>query len=220
MGWKASAVLVNERDPGYFATAPRHDPVRARELGERLGMFPRRGVRSIGTFALWEEIYPAERSRVAVGAYDGAAAFVSQQLIGCTNRTPTPRLQRILAEFPAASVLAIELHSVVNLFGYAWYDRGLLRRAYGGDADSGVTVDVGELLPAERPYFERSIIRGGERLFLSEATGTVEEVDAAAFGEELVFAVSATFLGFRFDEDGVIEPQVKVFKSPWWARFI
>ena len=32
MGWKASCILVNEREPGYLGTMPPHDPGRAERL--------------------------------------------------------------------------------------------------------------------------------------------------------------------------------------------
>ena len=29
MGWKASCILINEREPGFLGTMPPHDPGRA-----------------------------------------------------------------------------------------------------------------------------------------------------------------------------------------------
>lgn len=40
MGWKASCILINGREPGYLGTMPPHDPERARRLIADLGLGP------------------------------------------------------------------------------------------------------------------------------------------------------------------------------------
>ena len=108
-------------------------------------------------------------------------------------------MARVLGLFPQAAVLRVGLHSVVNLWSYEYFEGGRLLRAYGGSADDGVMVDEGDLLPEERPHFERSVVRDGQRSFHAEIDGRTEEFDASAFGEELVFEVMGRFFGCRPD---------------------
>ncbi|QDV36889.1 DUF6928 family protein [Tautonia plasticadhaerens] len=219
MGWKASCILVNERGPGYLGTMPPHEPVRARKLIAGLGLGPHR---SRGMTTLDRGIYP---EHLVVGAYDGAAV-IGHPEIGdcCLDSGADPLTARILAAFPEAAVLRVGLHSVVNLWSYAYFGAGRLLRAYGGCADKGVMLDVGDLLPEERPHFERSVVRDGERFFSAEVGGQMEEFDASAYGEELAFEVMGRFFGCRPDraDSGAdpLELPMESFereKARWWS---
>ncbi len=201
MGWKASCILINERGPGYLGTMPTHDTERARRLIADLGLGP---CRSRGMTTFEEGIYP---ERLVVGAYDGAAVIGTPDLINTSERIGrNPLILRVLETFPKAAVLAVCLHSVVNLFGYAYFEDGVLLRAYGGSAEEGVVVDQGELLPEERPHFERSVVRDGQRFFYADINGQMEEFDASAYGETLAFEVMGRFFGCPLDEHPGIDP--------------
>ena len=222
MGWKASCILINGRGPGYLGTMPPHDPERARRLIADLGLGPSRS-RGMTTFDYG--IYP---DHLVVGAYDGAAIIGGPNLIDSFEPMGrSPLIPLILRTFPQAAVLTVSLHNVVNLFNYAYFEKGKLLRACGGDADSGVVVDVGELLPEERPHFERSVVRDGKRYFYPDIGGNTLEVSAEAYGETLAFEVMARFLGCRLGRD---EPQIDPSELPmesfdrkeprrWWWPF-
>jgi hypothetical protein len=221
MGWKASCILINEREPGFLGTMPPHDSERARRLITDLGIAPHRS-RGMTTFD--EGIYP---DQLVIGAYDGAA------VIGAPSKfhefepmAGHPLIPRILRTFPQAAVLVIGLHSVVNLFYYSYFESGKLLRAYGGAAECGVMLDVGPWLPEERPHFERSVVRDGMRYFLVETDGQKEEYNAPAFGEDLVFELMAKFFGCRPDRvHPKIEPgelameSFERVKPRWWWPF-
>jgi hypothetical protein len=201
MGWKASCILINERSPGYLGTMPPHDPQRARRLIEDLGLGP---CRSRGMTTFEEGIYP---DRLVVGAYDGAAFIGTSDLINSSERIGhNPLILRVLETFPKAAVLAVCLHSVVNLFGYAYFEAGVLIRAHGGSAEEGVVVDQGERLPEEQPHFERSIVRDGKRLFYADIGGRMAEFSAEAYGETLAFEVMARYFGCPLDKLPGIDP--------------
>jgi hypothetical protein len=193
MGWKAACILVNEREPGYLGTLPPHDSPAAHDLIERLGLGP---YRSLGLTDFDSGVYP-EPGRLVIGAYDGAAIVAERDLVvGTVTGETGTILARLLGLFPAAELLVLELHSVVNYFAYASYRQGRLQRAFAGSADDGVLVEMGQVQPEERDYFARSAVREGVRVFeLDGATWTVDQV-----GESLAFAMASRFLGEPLDE--------------------
>jgi hypothetical protein len=222
MGWKASCILVNERAPGYLGSMPPHDPGRAEKLIADLGLGRHR---SCGKTTFDEGIYP---ERLVVGAYDGAAIIGDPRIIdSCSSLGDDPLMRRVLGLFPQAAVLRIALQSVVNLFGYEYFEGGKLLRGYAGCADEGVMLDVGDWLPEERPHFERSVVRDGKRFFHADINGAAEEFDASAFGEELVFEVMGRFFGCRPDrakgESDPLELPMEAFERAdgrrWWWPF-
>ncbi|MEW4568865.1 hypothetical protein AB1L88_13455 [Tautonia sp. JC769] len=222
MGWKASCILVNDREPGYLGTLPAHDAEATRRLIDDLGLGP---ARSKGMTSFDEGMYPRD---LVIGAYDGAAV-IGSPTVGehCFTLGDDPLMRRVLDRFPEAEIARIGLHSVVNFWSYEFFDRGRLRRAYGGSADDGVLVDLGELLPEERPHFERSAMRDGERVFLVEVNGTTEEFDPSTYGEELVFDVMGRFFGANIARStGEHDPfalVMEAFEPPrprrWWWPF-
>ena len=194
MGWKASCILISERNPRHLGTMPRHDPERARRLISDLGFGPCRS-RGITTFDVG--IYP---DSLVIGAYEGAAIIGHPDIVrSCLEPKADPMTARILTVFPQAAVLRVGLHSVVNLWSYAYFERGRMLRAYGGSADDGVVLDEGDLLAEEQPHFERSVVRNGQRFFCKELHGQIKEFNASAFGESLVFEVMSRFIGCRLD---------------------
>src|SRR4051812_22913639 len=117
MGWKASCILINEREPGFLGTMPPHDPAGARKLIAVLGLGR---CRSLGMTTFEEGIYP---DRLVVGAYDGAAVIGHPGVANaCLDSGADPLTARIIAAFPQATVLRVGLHSVVNLWCYAYFE--------------------------------------------------------------------------------------------------
>lgn len=223
MGWKASCILINERGPGYLGTMPTHDPERARTLiaDLDLGRCHSRGMTSFDV-----GIYP---DHLVVGAYDGAAILGAPEILDSCLSPPgdDALMRRILGLFPGADVIRVGLHSVVNFWSYESFEGGKLRRAYGGSGDEGVVADQGEWLPEERPHFEKSVVRDGQRIFLAEIDGKLEEFDAPAYGETLAFEAMGRFFGCRPDETGPeadpLELSMEAFdrQEPrrWWWPF-
>lgn len=188
MGWKAACILVNEREPGYLGTLPKHDSQAARDLVDQLGLG---SYRSLGLTFFDSGIYP-EDGHLVIGAYDRAAIVASQDLIfGAVTGENARVLHRLLELFPAAELLVMELLSVVNYWAYAYYRQGALQRAYAGSADDGVLVETGELQPQEDDYFAHSVVRDGVRSFeLDGETWTADQV-----GASLTLSMASRFLG-------------------------
>ncbi len=195
MGWKMECIVVNEGDPGYLGTYPKHNHDRANELVKQLDLAADKFIEAID---FQRGKYPPNSS-FCIGAYDKAMIFSDRNICGSVEKSTNPLLHNIRTLFPTASLLVIELHSVVNHFGYALYENGRLERAYGGDGDHGIVIDEGTIQPEEKSYFDKSIIHNGNRIFTAEINGREEKFDPCAFGEELVFAMSARFFGERLD---------------------
>ncbi len=222
MGWKASCILVSERNPRQLTAMPTHDPERARRLITDLGLGPYRS-RGMTTFDVG--IYP---DALVIGAYEGAAIIGHPDIVNaCLEPKADPMTARVLAVFPQAAVLRVGLASVVNLWSYAYFEQGRLVRAYGGCADDGVVRDEGDLLAEEKPHFERSVVRDGRRFFFAEVNEQTEEFAASAYGEKLVFEVMWRFLGGRPDQTtGTLDPLElpmesfeRVTRRRWWWPF-
>jgi uncharacterized protein DUF6928 len=208
MGWKAACILVNEREPGYLGTLPQHDAHAARQLADQLGLG---SYRSLGLTDFDSGIYP-EDGHLAIGAYAGAALVASQELIfGAVTGENTRVLQRLLGLFPAAELLVMELHSVVNYWAYAYYRGGELQRAYAGSADDGVLVETGDLQPEERDYFAQSVVHNGTRTFtLDGETWTADQM-----GESLTLSMASRFVGQSLaDADDILYLTVEEFAEP------
>lgn len=203
MGWKAACILVNKREPGYLGTLPKHDSQAARELAHQLGLG---SYHSLGLTDFDSGIYPKD-GHLVIGVYGGAAIVASQDLIfGAVTGENTRVLHRLLELFPAAELLVMELHSVVNYWAYAFYRRGALQRAYAGSADDGVLVETGELQPEEHGYFARSVVRDGVRSFeLNGETWTADQM-----GESLTLSIASRFLGESLDEVGKVDERKSV----------
>jgi uncharacterized protein DUF6928 len=117
MGWKAACILVNEREPGYLGTLPTPHSPAARDLADQLGLG---SSRRLGLTVFNAGIYP-EDGHLVIGAYDGAAIGASQdRIFGAATGENTRVLRRLLDRFPAAELLVMELHSVVNYWAYAY----------------------------------------------------------------------------------------------------
>ena len=155
------------------------------------------------------EIYP---DQLVVGAYSGAAVIGGPNLIDSFEPMGrSPLIPLIAGNIPAGGCPVGLPAERCQLFNYAYFEKGRLLRAYGGDADSGVAVDVGELLPEERAHFERSVVRDGKRYFYADIGGKTAEFSAEAYGDTLAFEVMARFLGCRLGRD---DPQIDPLELP------
>ena len=191
MGWKACAIFASA-EPGYFGTAPQHQPQRADALCHQLGFA---GYVRSGESDLVSALYPSSGT-LSVGAYPHGTIVCERNLPGHFFDTPArktiqgAKVQRpdiktqVLNLDPTGQVLAIVLHSVVNLWGYSLYAKGQLVRSAAGASDDGLFANTGKPLPEESRVLDMC---------------SIENVDEEGYGEELVFDVASRFLGGRID---------------------
>jgi hypothetical protein len=192
MGWKACAIFAST-EPGYFGTEPQHQPQQADALCHQLGFA---GYVRTGESDLESALYPSSGA-LSIGAYPHGTIVCErnlpghffdtqarQAIQGASVKRPDFQTQ-LLNLYPTGQVLAIVLHSVVNLWGYSLYAKGQLVRSAAGASDDGLFANIGEPLPEESRVLDRC---------------SIEEVNEEGYGEDLVFDVAARFLGGRIDE--------------------
>jgi hypothetical protein len=187
MGWKASVVFAAE-EPGYFGSVPVHDVARAEQIREQLGL---KDYEQVGP-AVFETAMNPNRGQLLIGAYprgivichdDAPGAFIEDSSRGKISGRAGDFAEfkdKVLAMYPKGEVIAIVLHSVVNLWGYGVYVNGRLLRRAAGASDNGLIVNEGTPLPEEARVL---------------ATCPIDEIDQEGAGEELVFDVSARLFG-------------------------
>lgn len=181
MGWSVSFIVVNEREDGYLGTFPAHRSDEAQRLAVRL--FPGRRYEPKGRTDLDRALCP---QHPAIGAYDGAAIVAHREgTVGAVvNGDDDPLVAALVGIYPAAAMMSVQLQSAVDLFAFAYFERGTLIRSCAGTSIEGVLDERGDPLSEERAFLPA--LAGAPR---TDAHG---DLDA---GEELVFAVSRRFFG-------------------------
>jgi len=220
MGWKTSIIIASQRPDPRIVSEGVHDQRFADEVVAALpGEYS-----LVGPSTFEEGAYPSN-GHLYVGAYSGAIIIGHMDLAdSCFQGSVPPVLRVIDSVLPNATVLALQLHSVVNLYGYALFENDKLIRCRAGSADDGVFFDLGDSLPEERPLFAKAIINHeGEQVWPEEFDGVVEEMDHSSMGEEFVFEISRRFLGERFDEFDHDQLEMSEYQSKrktLWQRLL
>lgn len=161
----------------------------------------------MGEVPLWDALYPSGDD-LFIGAYrDGV--LVSHEWMAMAffdDGSPSPPRglrpdfkQTLLGLAPNGEVLAMVLHSVVNLWAFASHADGKPGRVAGGAADDGVFLDQGTPLPEEEPLL---------------ADTTLVRLDEEGEGEALVFAVSARLFGCGIDALPEPGPMFSHYRRP------
>jgi len=195
MGWKAACIITGTCPDGYLGEAPKHDPAKASEIREKLG-YKEPTKREQSTL----EPYP-ESGTYMIGAYEKAVFIADQdKIFDCFDNRTNPYFQKALNLYPDGTLLMFALHDVVNYFGYAYYEHGQLVREFQGSAEEGNISDIGQLQPEEKEIFADSKVVNGQRIFLYEMDGVIEEVRADVIGESLVFQLVGRYFGQPLDQ--------------------
>lgn len=220
MGWKTSIVIASQQEHAALARGVVHNADRAAQIAAALpGDYT-----FVGESTFEDGAYP-QNGNLYLGAYDGSVVIGHMDLASsCFHGHVPPVVHALDALLPNSTILALELHSVVDLYGYALFENQELIRARAGSADYGIFLDVGEPLMEERPLFAKSVVNEqGEQVWLEEYDGVVEEMDHSCMGEEFVFEISRRFLGERFDNfdhDKLPMSEYKAKSKSLWKRLL
>lgn len=180
MGWSISCILVNEREKGCLGLFPQFNHALAQGVISKLGFGPIRK----SCISSLEIGLSSRKGWFAVGAYEGAAILSGlPEMFGCGEMPSNKILTSVVDIFPAAEVLAIELASVTNYFGFSLYKRRKIVRGFAGDAERGIVLNIGEKQPEETKIISK-----------------FNNVDWRECGESIVFAMSARFFGVPLDQ--------------------
>lgn len=189
MGFKAFNLIATTGDESYLTTFPPHRPDRAREFLKRLGG----AYQPAGPATLEQGLYPNDNEELYLGVYDQALVIGNMPITEQIFDGHVPQAVDVATEMlPNCRVLVILLHSVVDLFGYAWFEGGRLIRARAGSADHGVFLDTGPALPVEQK---------------------LKAFDETIDGEELVMELCRPFLGCRLDQFDVWDLRMELFRK-------
>ena len=150
-------------------------------------------------------LYPSDGG-LYVGAYDGCTFLAEWSVADPFLNSPNDSVnvgarEKLLAAFPEAQMLAMLLHSVVNLWGYAVIERGQVIRARAGSADNGTWLEEGAALSEELTgefSIDDSEWKEDRRVWPITPGADEGEEDAETddtLGEYFVFAVASRWIG-------------------------
>ena len=209
MGWKCSVVFGSLAPPPLQDRSPRpprHDANAALALAADCGLG---ALTPAHETDLCYGIYPHENQEVVIAAAaDGSFASLGdcRRLAGsegvALSPSNDPRVQAMLRRFPSGVVLACELHSVVDFWAFALFDRGRLIRQAAGSADDGILINHGSPIPEES----------------DQAIPAAEDSETQFDGESMVFRVASRIFGQPLDQVPLEDWQATVFQRarPWW----
>lgn len=150
MGWSVALACSTV---GKAAEAFRHgltqDPAAAAALARRL--YPDHSVVETGDTVLDFALWPYE-DELFVGAYGEALVVCDRRLFRVDDQA-RGLADEIARALPGGSCGVLVLHSVVSGCWFRWYEGNHARRDVFVTADDGVVVDLGDRLPAERPFW-------------------------------------------------------------------
>jgi hypothetical protein len=123
MGWKAFNLFASIPGGSALTTFPPHHADKALAFLKLLGgTYENHGDR---TFE--DGIYPSSDDELYIGAYGHAFVLGSIPLAASAFRGDVPPIVRHLhVTIPGCRVLAVLLHSAVDLYGYSWFENGRL----------------------------------------------------------------------------------------------
>ncbi|MEL7542198.1 MAG: hypothetical protein AAGJ70_00320 [Pseudomonadota bacterium] len=213
MGAKAWFVAFLDADPAVampdFNALDRH---RTQEFAQEL--FPNSVLTALPDGELGFLNPP--QGEVRVGVYRGARIVAHSSL----GEDVPPSLGSSFFD-PGASPFAFwhATHSVVDWCAYALWQDGKKVRAFGVDADNGVTIDEGAPLPFEQPFLN------GERRQLDMDGNLVADYPLPFHPLDLSEAALVSQLGFAFEGNSTwtcdpydlpIMRYALPAERPWW----
>lgn len=220
MGWKTSIIIASQRSSTRLASEAIHDAT----FADRIALALPGNFSFVGKATFEAGAYPSN-GNLYIGAYSDAIIIGHIDFAGsCFSGRVPPIIKSIETILPNATSLALQLHSVVNLYGYALFENQTLIRGRAGSADDGVFLDLGEPIAEEQAFFAKSVTNeDGEQVWCEEYDGDVEELDHSCMGEEFVFEVSRRFFGERFDSfdhDRLEMSEYRTKAKPLWHRLL
>ena len=150
MGWSVALACSTAGGAAEaFRPGLTQDPGAAAALARRL--YPDYTVVETGDTVLDFALWPYE-DELFVGAYGEALVVCDRRLFRVDDQA-RGLADEIARAVPGGSCGVLVLHSVVSGCWFRWYEDNRPQRDVFVTADDGVVVDLGDRLPAERPFW-------------------------------------------------------------------
>ncbi|MEZ6142778.1 MAG: hypothetical protein R3B84_19625 [Zavarzinella sp.] len=220
MGWKAACIVATTTDKPLLSKIAHHDHELADQVATQIApsyLFHRQS-------SFEDGCYP-QNGNLYVGAYHHSIVIGDIALTNsCFEEKAPPIISQLNQLLPNCCCVALLLHSVVNLYGYAVFHNGKPVRIRAGCADDGEYLNFGVPIAEELPLDAKaSTTPTGERIWTVDIQGTPEEFDHSSIGEEYVFAISKRFFGEQFDQfdhDQLTMSEYKLQKKSFLSRLM
>ena len=160
-----------------------------------------------------EAMYP-EKERLYFGMYKGNSIICDSDLPLIFYHDKLSKVEKkIIKLFPNNRILAANLNSTDNFYGYVLINKGKKVRVKVGDWETPVNFEMGEPLQEEKDLYSKAVLtNNGVRIFKLDKT-TTRDYTEDAVGEEFVFEVVKGILGGRLDD---AEMEVLLFETPFY----
>ncbi|MBN1800019.1 MAG: hypothetical protein JW891_00845 [Candidatus Lokiarchaeota archaeon] len=206
MGWKASVIFVYDTNAGPIKEDSPHDRKAAQDIISKLQI----GDHYQAELSCFDEgIYPRD-DELFIGCYP-QGYIICHDTLSNAGVEGKQEFNKVVDIFPNSEILVLILHSVVNLFGYAYYKDGRRIRARAGSANDGVFIEEGNPLPEEDLLFAKSKVIDGQRIWEKQIHGQMETFSEDAMGETFVFELSKRVFGTRIDDSDVLDLEMDKF---------
>ncbi len=162
----------------------------------------------------FEEAINPEEGKLYFGTYKGNSIICDADLPLIFYDDKLSKVEKLIIKlFPNNRILAVNLNSTSNFYGYVLIDKGKKVRVKVGDWERPVIFEMGQPLEEEKVLYSKAVLTGtGSKVFKLGDT-IDDEYTEDAVGEEFVFEVVKGFLGGRLDHSEMDELH---FKTPFY----
>lgn len=160
MGAKSWFISYSDGNPKeILKSIPQNDRIEAIALATRL--FPNEQLVDEGDCSM--EILNPPDNQIYVGCFPGLSVIAA---VDFAIDSPSQIDPRFLDEYLERKVILHAMHSVVDWFAYAVWEKKNLVRSLSLSPDSGIAEDIGDKQAFENPYWsgEHPLCAGGEDL--------------------------------------------------------
>jgi hypothetical protein len=186
-----------------------------REASRRLAieLFPNETLDPFGDGSLaWTN--PSDKE-LYIGCFPGVAVVAAKEFgIDYASKLP----QRYINAGAGGIMVLHAMHSVVDWFAFAKWEKGELARSLSLSPDRGILEDIGERLPFEEPFWATkhpAIISHEEKETYPFAFHPLDLGEAALkefFGYQLEGEIDSSLL----DPEAIPLERYKRIRAPWW----
>jgi hypothetical protein len=162
----------------------------------------------------FEEAINPEEGKLYFGTYQGNSIICDTDLPLIFYDDKLSKVEKLIIKlFPNNRILAVNLDSTSNFYGYVLIDKGKKVRVKVGDWERPVILELGQPLEEEKELYKKAVkTESGAKIFKLGNTDE-DEYTEDAVGENFVFEVVKGFLDGRLNHS---EMDGFYFKTPFY----